>query len=350
MSSIYPARNGRWTAQANIGGKRKSKAFDTKTEARRWARHLEAQIDAGAKTKTKTNALMTFGELVEEYVATISETKKISRAKINALNNICQIIGRVPVPSLDAPTIRDFVRARRNSPTSPAPATIGMDLTYIHTVLTHGGALAGINTAQPLAALKSVRTILTAADAVGRSQERTRRPTDAELVLLRDFWAKRRRGIPMWPITQFAAATAMRLGEIVRIRWDDIDREARTVIIRDRKHPRAKKGNDQTIPLLKGPCVIAGEVVDPIALIDSMPREGSAIFPFSSPTVSTMFTRAVASCGIEDLRFHDLRHDGVSRLFEANYPIEQVAMVSGHKDWNMLRRYTQLKPEALHRD
>ncbi len=348
MASIYEARNGRWTAQVNLGGKRQSKAFDTKTEARRWARHLETQIDAGAKTKPPS--MITFGELVEEHIATISETKEVSRTKINALANICRIIGRRPAADLDTTAFRDFVKKRRNSTTAPSPATIGMDLTYIHTILLHGGALADVDTTKALGSLKAARTILVAADAIGRPQERTRRPTDAELCALRDFWAMRRRGIPMWTLTQFAAATAMRLGEILRIRWDDIDFEKRTVIIRDRKHPRAKKGNDQTVPLLNGPLVIDGNIVDPITLINSMPREAAEVFPFNSSTVSTMFTRAVKSCGIADLRFHDLRHDGVSRLFEAGYPIEQVAMVSGHKDWNMLRRYTQLSPEALHRD
>ncbi|MFC5085515.1 tyrosine-type recombinase/integrase [Microvirga arabica] len=52
---------------------------------------------------------------------------------------------------------------------------------------------------------------------------------------------------------------------------------------------------------------------------------------------------------ILDLHFHDLRHDGASRLFEAGYSIEQVALVTGHRDWNMLRRYTQLRAENLHR-
>ena len=51
---------------------------------------------------------------------------------------------------------------------------------------------------------------------------------------------------------------------------------------------------------------------------------------------------------IEDLHFHDLRHEGTSRLFEAGFSIEQVALVTGHKDWKMLRRYTHLKPEHLH--
>jgi len=166
MASISPARNGRWTALVNTSCKRKSKAFDTKTEARRWARHLE--IAAEDQTKAKKGIDLTFGELVEEYVATVSEIKEVSRAKKNALSNICRIIGRVPVSEMDAPKIRDFVRERRNGPTAPSPATIGMDLTYIHTILSHGGALTGTDTAHALSSLKAVRTVLAAADTVSR--------------------------------------------------------------------------------------------------------------------------------------------------------------------------------------
>lgn len=52
--------------------------------------------------------------------------------------------------------------------------------------------------------------------------------------------------------------------------------------------------------------------------------------------------------GIYDLKFHDLRHEATSRLFEAGLTIERVALVTGHKDWEMLRRYTLLKPKDLH--
>ena len=52
---------------------------------------------------------------------------------------------------------------------------------------------------------------------------------------------------------------------------------------------------------------------------------------------------------MKDLHFHDLRHEGTSRLFEAGFAIEQVSLVTGHKDWKMLRRYTHIRPEALHR-
>jgi integrase len=61
------------------------------------------------------------------------------------------------------------------------------------------------------------------------------------------------------------------------------------------------------------------------------------------------FHRTCKAIDIDDLCFHDLRHEGTSRLFEAGFSIQQVAMVTGHKDWRMLRRYTNLKPEDLHK-
>ena len=64
--------------------------------------------------------------------------------------------------------------------------------------------------------------------------------------------------------------------------------------------------------------------------------------------MSNVFTRACQALRIDDLHFHDLRHEGTSRLFEAGFRIEQVSLVTGHKDWKMLRRYTHLKPESLH--
>ncbi len=118
------------------------------------------------------------------------------------------------------------------------------------------------------------------------------------------------------------------------------------LLIRDRKDPREKKGNDQRIPLL----ALSG--YDAMALIEE-PRsirgnEDDRIFPYNHRSAGTAFRRACQDLGIEDLHFHDLRHEGASRLFEAGFEIQQVALVTGHKDWKMLRRYTHLKPAALH--
>ena len=71
------------------------------------------------------------------------------------------------------------------------------------------------------------------------------------------------------------------------------------------------------------------------------------MLPYKTESVSAAFQRACARLKIEDLHFHDLRHEGISRLFEAGLAIEEVALISGHQSWNMLRRYTHIKPENV---
>lgn len=71
------------------------------------------------------------------------------------------------------------------------------------------------------------------------------------------------------------------------------------------------------------------------------------IFPYNPRSSGTAFRRTCVELGIEDLHFLDLRHEGTSRLFEAGLQIEQVALVTGHKDWKMLKRYTHLSPETI---
>jgi hypothetical protein len=62
------------------------------------------------------------------------------------------------------------------------------------------------------------------------------------------------------------------------------------------------------------------------------------------------FKAACDALSIRDLHFHDLWHEGTSRLFEDGYEIQQVTLVTNHKNWRHLRRYTNLKPEDLHRN
>jgi integrase len=107
------------------------------------------------------------------------------------------------------------------------PSTIGQDMTYIGTIMRSTGPVEGVPVAAALKALTAARKAMTASGAISRSQERTRGPTGKEQITLRDFWAKRRRGIPIWTLTTFAIATAIRLSEITGLRW-------RAIIIRER--------------------------------------------------------------------------------------------------------------------
>lgn len=80
-----------------------------------------------------------------------------------------------------------------------------------------------------------------------------------------------------------------------------------------------------------------------LGIIQAQQRSDDRIFPFSEDAVSAAFTRAVDQLEIDDLRFHDLRHEGVSRLFEMGWTIPQVATVSGHRSWQSLQRYAHLR-------
>ena len=119
--------------------------------------------------------------------------------------------------------------------------------------------------------------------------------------------------------------------QIVTIRWADLDKDR--ILVRDMKHPNEKSGNHVWCDL----------VPEAVSYIESMPKVDERIFPFTSEAVSASFTRACKKLGIEDLHFHDLRHDGVSRLFEMGKTIPQAASVSGHRSWQNLKRYTHLR-------
>ncbi len=167
---------------------------------------------------------------------------------------------------------------------------------------------------------------------IGRSNERDRRPTLDELDRLMQHYASRRsNALPMGQITAFAIFSTRRLEEITRLRWADLDGDR--ILVRDMKDPRAKAGNHMHVNL----------TLEARAIIDVMPRTDERIFPYSGEAISAAHARACAVLGIEDLHFHDLRHEGISRLFEMGWNIPVVAAVSGHLSWNTLKRYAHIR-------
>lgn len=121
----------------------------------------------------------------------------------------------------------------------------------------------------------------------------------------------------------------------------NLDEKHSRVLVCNMKHPGDKKGNDQW-------CDLTPEA---LKIIQSRPRINSRIFPYSADAICAAFTRACYTVGINTpdmpaekrLHFHDLRHEGVSRLFELGWSIPRVASVSGHRSWQSLKRYTHIR-------
>ena len=81
-----------------------------------------------------------------------------------------------------------------------------------------------------------------------------------------------------------------------------------------------------------------------------LPRNLSGVvFHMSPVALRGLWRRAFGRASIEDLRFHDLRHEATSRFFEMGLNVMEVASITGHKDLRMLQRYTHLRAEDLAR-
>ena len=328
-------RGDSWFAQIRRKGHKSiSKSFPTKTLAAEWTRKIEAQIDANDFKDGRTISKITLGDIIDDYTREVGALKPFGRNKADVLKKLKQAMGSEPLAKITGERLTEYIKERMST---AGGVTIAIDLTYLNSVFKAARQLWGITTDRD--AIQIARNNLHYLGLSTRSDERTRRPTSEEIQKLCDYFTEHSRIVPMSDIILFAIETAMRLGEMFRIEWKDLNELDRTVIIRDRKHPNQKKGNDQEVPLLGEAFTIAMR----------QPRTNACIFPYNVGTPSSTFPRACSKLGIDDLHFHDLRHEGVSRLFEQGYGIEEVALVSGHRDWKMLARYTQIRAKNLHR-
>lgn len=325
----------KWRAHVRRSGQKPiTKTFPSKPLAIKWATSVEASLDAGKYQDTRGLNSITFGHLIRDYREQIGGKKGFGKNKEAVLKFLECALGDTPMSKMDDETIIEFIKMRRRAGASGV--TISIDLTYIGSVFKVARQLWKMPVS--LDPITTARANMKHLRISTKSQERSRRPKTDELNKLCEYFDTHSK-LPMRDIIWFAVHTAMRLGEITSITWSDIDHENKTVVIRDRKHPNQKEGNDQEVPLL-------GEAYEIAA---RQPKTDERVFPVKAGTISSIFPRACQALGIEDLRFHDLRHEGVSRLFERGFKIEQVSMVSGHRDWKMLKRYTQLKAADLHR-
>jgi integrase len=330
--------NGKWRALIRRKGHAaQCKTFRTKGDADGWARKIEGLIESGALPSGPAAAEHTVEQVLQAYRDLRDASRPIADTSTEhyMLRKLTTGLAAVRASALTPQDLVEYCTRRRDE--GAGPYTCNMEISKLGTAMRYAGASLHITLPDIAAA---ARPLLKHLGLIGGGGKRERRPTEDELVSIL-AWLARRKGALFTDIVVFAVATAMRRGEIGRITWADVDRDKKLLLVRDRKDPRAKAGNDQWIPLLPD----AWAVLERQVRVDGETR----IFAIGESTVSKYFTEACRELAIPDLHFHDLRHEGTSRLFEEGYPIEQVALVTGHRSWNHLRRYTQLRPESLHR-
>jgi integrase len=323
------------TAQIRLkdGGKvifTESQTFDRKPAAQAWLKKRETELAVPGALVKPTDPLLK--DVIDQYN---KEKQKVhGKTKAQVLNTIKTAeIGELRCSEVTSQEIVRFVQA-----IEAQPSTRGNYVSHLASVFSVAKPAWGY----PLdkQAMEDARVVLDKLGLVGKSKQRTRRPTLDELDKLLTYFTtvelKRPASLPMTRIIPFAIFSTRRQEEITRMEGKDLDKANLEIIVRDMKNPGEKIGNDVATTLTP----------EALQLIELRPQTDGRIWPYNSETVSASFTRACQFLGIDDLHFHDLRHDGISRLFEMGWSIPRVATVSGHRSWSSLKRYTHLRQEG----
>ena len=318
--ATFRKRNNGWQARIQRKGYPDlAKTFKTHTEAVNWAKEIEYQIYKGLFHLPIQTKEATLAELLIKYQQEITPLKKSIKPELYRIQ-----------AWLKSPYADRYVSNLRSSDFSEwrdlrikqgkAGNTVKLELALISHLYFIARAEWGFEDLDnPIRHIRKPKL----------ARGRTRRATDEEIRLIIENTDSS--DLPF--IVKLALETGMRRGEIASIRWSDINFEGRFIQLLD-----TKNGEDRKVPLSSRT----------ISIIKSIPiRKDGMLFGMTAHAISYAFIRAKRRVGLEDLHFHDLRHEAISRMFEKSLNVMEVGAISGHKTLQMLKRYTHLNPKEL---
>jgi integrase len=324
MASITK-RGKRWLSKIRRKGHAAvQKTFSTKEDAILWARKTESEIERGIFLEDLEEARTT---TLKEAAATF-ETEHLERLRHGSRekNRLAALLersgwGPLALTNLKGKDVASYTRKREKE--GVKPDTIRLDLALLSRLYKHARQEWGMESLRnPVDAVR--RPSL-------RGTGRTRRLEEGEEETL-----MKAAHVDLKPIILFALETAMRREEIANLSWRNID------LIKHTAHlPRTKNGESRTVPLSKKAVAI-------LRLQRRKKGSKSSVFGLSKNQITDRMRVTVKRGGLLGLRFHDLRHEATSRLFErGNLDMMEVASITGHKTLHMLKRYTHLRAENI---
>tara|TARA_B100000780_G_scaffold59903_1_gene38388 strand:+ start:347 stop:1261 length:915 start_codon:yes stop_codon:yes gene_type:complete len=300
------------------------KTFSKRSDALEWSRVMEVKADRrDLPMSVKSLEHITIADIIKRYIKEICINKKSYDTESVTLHAFTRT--KLAQTKLSQVSASDFYKYRDQRSKTIKPASINRELC----VIKHAFSVAidkwdiPLKT-NPLAKVKKLK--------VNNARNRRIHPNEIEALYSA---ITKRQNVFIMPIFELALETAMRRGEILNITKQDINFDQKTLYI-----PDTKNGYPRTIPLTDK----AIEV-----LYDAINRQNGQIFPITANALRLAWAKLTKRAGITDLHFHDLRHEAISRFFERGLSIPEVALISGHRDYRMLARYTHLKAEDIAR-
>lgn len=335
MASIRKVDD-KWRVQIRRTGQKSiSKMCRTKAEAERWAREQEGQMDKGTHVgklmETISDLILDYRNLREDSDREVKDTS----SEHYMLKTLDSLLGKKKVQNLEVSDLITYCQDRRKE--GAGPYTVNMEISKLGTVLRHVGSIRNLRL---MDVVGMARPALNHLKLIGGGGKRDRRPTEDELFHIKEWLSQQttsRTKQAMPDIIDLSALIGLRRGESFKIVWADLDEKRKVLLVRDRKDPRKKEGNDQEVPLI-------GNALD---IILRQPRVDERIFPFHPQTISKYFKEACDTLGIPDLHWHDLRHEAASSLAEAGWSPHEIKAVTGHRMDAHLDRYVNMDAQKI---
>jgi len=327
MASFMKRGDYQWQARVRAKGyPTQTRTFETKKEAMAWAAVIESEMARGMFVDRTEAESTTFGELLDRYAREISPTKRGSKKELQKINQMrgWPLAGRI-VAGIHG---KDIAKLRDERLKDVSAASVNREFNLLGHVFTVAIREWGFNLpANPIQMVSRPK--------VKASSFRNRRLEGDEENRLLAACADDSNPY-LKPMVQVAIETAMRRGELLSLTWDRVALNDCVASL-----PITKNGTPRDVPLSK----------KAVAVLSGLPRSiDGRVFPFTSDNaVSMTFRRACRRAGIEDLRFHDLRHEATSRIAERVTDVHTLAKITGHKSLQMLQRYYHPRAKDLAR-
>lgn len=274
-----------------------------------WANSTEDKVERGELVGSMVSSDVTVGNLLDRYELEVSQRKKGYSAERYIINRLRGHFSGFQLMTLSADRVVLYADSRL--------VTVGSDTVRRElSVLSAAWEAAKVLWKYPLRdnPIKIANKMLTSTNTYARKVERKRRLSEEEeLAMLAEL------SVEMRDLFLLALETGMRRGELAKTGGNK--RVDGGLLIDD-----DKTGLTSVIPL--------STVAD--AILEKYPNG----FGRKPDSITQAFNRAKNRAGIKDLRFHDLRHEAASRLFEKGLTIEEVSTITRHSDWRSLKRYT----------
>jgi integrase len=327
MSSIRK-RGEKW--QARVHRKENKpivKSFNNKSDALKWARSVESQLDLGVLAPKQTMPRLM--PMVDRYVEEVTPLKKGKSQERYRANQFKKT--KLADMQIDKITGEVVAQYRDERLKQVSANTVRLELAFLSVVFEQCRKEWGLAVSNPVRQIRMPKP--------GKPRQRRLEAGEEEALLQ----ACRQSGAHyLQTFVILAVETGMRFGELAGVTWVNVNLEKRTIFLAD-----TKNGNSRTVPLSTR--ALNAIQMQPRSIDGRLfsAKPGSIRSAFLIALTKAQATQPDSKMFLRELRFHDLRHEAVTRLFEKGLNAIEVGMVSGHKTLSMLQRYTHLKPEDL---